>query len=259
MHPRACLVRAWVALLLSCFVPCSSPFTITSRCAVFSRVCSKRLLMCSLYKWSCALNHHSWPYRTPYSQPGWSGRRSTNITGDLQYAHMPMMHTLLNGSLALAWQGSVLPFEGSSKQALYWTTSDDDGITWRPHSLLRAPLASMPLWGPVFHTNATTLFLFYAESNPLCRWGGETGEGAWSPGGDIRMATSRDNGITWATDTVVYSFQDLQPIPKVVGNQLVVTTSGRWVLPMWYERGGECRDDKGLHGVPGMLLSDDQV
>ncbi len=97
---------------------------------------------------------------------------------------MPMMATLPNGSLALAWQGSVVAYEGSNKQALYWTTSNDDGMTWQPHSLLRAPRAGMPLWGPVFHTpNASTMLLFYAESNPRCRWGGETGEGAWSPGG----------------------------------------------------------------------------
>lgn len=202
----------------------------------------------------------SWAYRTPYSRPGWSGKPSTNITGDLQYAHMPQFVNLPNGSIALAWQGSPLPYEGSAKQALYWSTSDDSGRSWTAPSVLRAPRNQLPLWGPILHTNnSNSLVLFYSASNVQCRWGGETGQGAWSPGGDILMSVSYDNGLTWGSDVTILSFAEGRPIPKVLANQLVVTEGGRWVLPYWYEQGGECRGAPDLHGVPGVLTSDDEV
>lgn len=208
----------------------------------------------------CRLPSNSWAYRTPYSRPGWSGKPSTSITGDLQYTHMPQFVDLANGSLALAWQGSVLPYEGSSMQALYWSTSNDNGRSWTPPSVLRTPRNQLPNWGPVFHTNGTSITLFYSASNAQCRWGGETGQGAWSPGGDILMSVSHDDGQTWGHDRTIFSFQQGRPIPKVLANQLVVVeSSGRWVLPFWFEQGGECRDSPDLHGVPGVLVSDDEV
>lgn len=214
----------------------------------------------SSYKLIVRNPHLSWVYRTPYSQPTWSGRPSSDIKGDLQYVHMPAFVDLPNGSLALAWQGSVLPYEGSHLQALYWSTSSDNGRSWTMPSVLRPPRNQLPLWGPVWHTNGTSLVLFYSASNNQCRWGGETGRGAWSPGGDILMSVSLDNGATWSQDRTILSFAEGgRPIPKVLANQMVVTERGRWVLPFWYEQGGGCRDAPELHGVPGVLVSDDEV
>ena len=60
---------------------------------------------------------------------------------------------------------------------------------------------------------------------------------------------------------VVYSFDEEGGIAKMIANKLVVNSRGHFLLPFWREMGGqpECNRQAALHGMPGLLVSDDKV
>lgn len=60
---------------------------------------------------------------------------------------------------------------------------------------------------------------------------------------------------------VVYSFNEEGGIAKMIANKLMVNSRGTLLLPFWREMGGqpECDRQSQLHGIPGLLMSNDGV
>jgi hypothetical protein len=56
----------------------------------------------------------------------------------------------------------------------------------------------------------------------------------WAPGGDIRLATSKD-GFRWSKRIQVLSQQIGGNVPKVIANPAVTLRSGALLLPYWEE------------------------
>ncbi len=115
----------------------------------------------------------------------------------------------------------------------------------------------------------------------------------WACGGDIFLKRSFDSGRTWhkpkvgrvgvvrmqavgrghqafpdrtlysfsLPHQVVYSFDEEGGIAKMIANKLMVNSKGQLLLPFWREMGGqpECNQRAALHGMPGLLISNDKV
>lgn len=59
---------------------------------------------------------------------------------------------------------------------------------------------------------------------------------------------------------VVMSFDAEGGIAKMIANKPVLGPTQEWLLPFWREMGGhDCNHAPGMHGVPGVLRSRDQV
>ena len=50
-------------------------------------------------------------------------------------------------------------------------------------------------------------------------------------------------------------------VAKLDSNKPAITAAGDWLIAFWREQGGSpaCEQDPEMHGVPGVLLSSDQV
>uniref|UniRef100_A0A1D2A547 Sialidase domain-containing protein n=1 Tax=Auxenochlorella protothecoides TaxID=3075 RepID=A0A1D2A547_AUXPR len=129
--------------------------------------------------------------------------------------------------LALAYQVSSLPHQGSRDQYIAFTTSKDGGETWQPHRPVQWGLT--PLWAPVLHWDAAgrRLALYYSESRK-----------APSPGGDIRRIVSLDAGTTWSPPSLVWAHEAHEPVPKVTSSRPVLGTSGELFLAVHLEPQG---------------------
>ena len=53
-------------------------------------------------------------------------------------------------------QGVGKWFEGAQGQSVYWAVSNDSGLTWGPTQVMIPSPDTLPLWGPVVHTQVTT-------------------------------------------------------------------------------------------------------
>jgi hypothetical protein len=108
------------------------------------------------------------------------------------------------------------------------------------------------LWSPILHyeTAAQRLFLFYCESRKVrtpARGKVYTGQGdstsrnshhtvhqVASPGGDIKLITTDDLGVTWSAPVTLLTHEHDGGVPKVLANKLcIVPSTGAWVLPFW--------------------------
>lgn len=49
-------------------------------------------------------------------------------------------------------QGAGKWFEGAARQAVYWSVSNDTGLTWGPTQVMIAATDTLPLWGPVLYS-----------------------------------------------------------------------------------------------------------
>ncbi|PRW44584.1 BNR Asp-box repeat [Chlorella sorokiniana] len=126
--------------------------------------------------------------------------------------------------LALAYQASDTPHEGSRGQHLRFALSKDGGETFAPSKAVM--WGATPLWSPSLHYDAATnrLFLFYSESRK-----------SLSPGGDIKVIVSSDYGETWTPPQLIYAHEAEDEVPKVVGHRLLVAKDGTWYLPVHRE------------------------
>lgn len=182
----------------------------------------------------------------------------------LRYAHMGMLGALPNGSMVSFFQGSVEPIEGTASQSLYWSTSHDEGKTWEAPSLFHR--GGIPLWAPVFHAEAGRVWIFFATSNPNCRYYDKNKHAVrFSPGGDIVYMISDDSGGSWKGPHSVLKYESGAGIPKVIANKLTTTANGDWVLPFWREPGQTCpihkhetEPAKWVNGSAGVLVSPNQ-
>lgn len=138
-------------------------------------------------------------------------------------------------------------------QAIYFRTSSDLAASWS--SLTRPVDTPLAVWGPVLHYEAATqrLWLFHSASG---KHEARSGRGNASyPGGDIRVATSKDDGTTWTEPRTILSWAARGEISKVTANKMAVSANGTWVLPFWQE--GHTKADRGP-SCAGVLRSVDQ-
>jgi predicted neuraminidase len=126
--------------------------------------------------------------------------------------------------LALAYQASEAPHEGSSNQHIKFQLSKDGGHTWTATRVVMFGLG--PIWSPVlfYHKQTAKLFLFYSESRK-----------SYSPGGDIKCINSADAGATWSSPLTIYTHEDDGEVPKVVSNRPAIGPDGTWYLPFHTE------------------------
>ena len=55
-------------------------------------------------------------------------------------------------TLGVPVQATPKWFEGPSDQGIYWSISDDYGLTWGPTTLIVPAADGLPQWGPVLHS-----------------------------------------------------------------------------------------------------------
>ena len=55
-----------------------------------------------------------------------------------------------------AIQANTKWFEGAANQSIYWSISDDGGLTWGPTRVLLPSPDTLPIWGPVQHAEVST-------------------------------------------------------------------------------------------------------
>ena len=75
------------------------------------------------------------------------------------------------------------------------------------------------------------------------------------------MSLEAHDNLPAVCEQAVYAYKDEGGIAKMIANHLKVTKDGQWLLPFWREMGGQatCNTHPELHGVPGLLVSPDQV
>ncbi|EGD76157.1 hypothetical protein PTSG_00864 [Salpingoeca rosetta] len=186
-----------------------------------------------------AVSHH-WVFQTNAS---------------IVYSHMSMIEALPDGTLVAAFQGSSLS-EGCNDQAIFFTSSKDGGVTWAPAVV--AQNDTLALWGPVLRFDKATnkLWLFFSASTKYQNRD-KPGCGSFKrsyPGGEVRYVTSTDGGATWTNPVVILPFEARGQVSKVTANHMIITATGRWMLPFWQEP--RTVYDKGL-SASGVLVSDD--
>lgn len=170
---------------------------------------------------------------------GLNGAAAKGAAAGVDYSHMAMISRLPKAALwswIVVWQAANVK-EGEPDQHFLCAFSDD-AVTWTD------PVA-MPLgkqrgaipWSPVLHLapDGENLVIFFAESTTCRRPGRAPGwPQRWAPGGDIRLATSKD-GFRWSKRVAVLSQQIGGNVPKVIANPAVALRSGALLLPYWEE------------------------
>mmetsp|Transcript_22659 Transcript_22659/g.57071 ORF Transcript_22659/g.57071 Transcript_22659/m.57071 type:complete len:473 (+) Transcript_22659:239-1657(+) len=212
------------------------------------------------YSWVLRTEPRLFPISADGTAPG-----DYPADGKLRYAHMGMINHMPNGSLAAIFQASTRHFEGSAEQSLYWSTSSDGGATWSGAQVLIAS-EGVPLWSPVLLAEGRRMFLLHSRSSRKCKYfDGLRGVIRFSPGGDIVMATSDNNGKAWSSPQVVFGLEAEDGIPKVIANKVSVLKNGRWVLPFWREPGKTCPvvrnqvpHSEWVNGSAGVLITETQ-
>jgi len=126
--------------------------------------------------------------------------------------------------LAVAYQASEAPHEGSVNQHLRFQLSKDGGHTWTSTRVVMWGLG--PIWSPVlfYHKPSAKLYLFYSESRK-----------SLSPGGDIKYIQSTDAGATWSAPVTIYTHEEDGEVPKVLSNRPALDSDGIWYLPFHTE------------------------
>ena len=164
------------------------------------------------------------------------------------YTHMSMIAAVDDMLLAAACQAAKV-HEGDDDQHILFSTSRDGGATFAPPTVLAA--GQTAVWGPVLHFDAaaSTLWAFYSTSTQ-----------SRCVGGSIVARKSADAGATFSAPAVLLAQDAFQ---KITANPLVVTRSGRWLLPYWdtleCEGAGEGAGSRAYKNVSArVLMSDDR-
>lgn len=187
--------------------------------------------------------------------------------GKTHYSHMAMISPLPKTSLfnwIACWQ-TAHKHEGTDDQHFRCSLSLDTK-TWTSH--LEIPLRENGcVWSPVLFLQEGMLYLFYSESVACMRPSRQDSMGRpipqrWSPGGTIKYVKSID-GIAWTKPATILSQRDAdRGIPKVIANQPIITSSGKWVLPWWQEVSGSAEPTEECvtegEGKAGVLISSDK-
>ena len=197
--------------------------------------------------------------------------------GKTHYSHMAMISPLPKKSLfnwIVCWQ-TAWRHEGTSDQHFRCSYSLDTR-TWTSH--LEVALRDHPsggdggskggcVWSPVLFLHQQVLYLFYSESEECMRPAREDGLGRevparWSLGGSIKYVKSVD-GIAWTKPTtILHQSDEDRGIPKVIANQPIVTSEGRWLLPWWQEVSGSAEATETCvtegEAKAGVLISEDK-
>jgi len=164
-----------------------------------------------------------------------------NAFGDT-YTHMSMIAAVNDTLLAAACQAAKV-HEADDDQHILFSTSRDGGATFAPPAVLAA--GKTAVWGPVLHYDGSTLWAFYSTSSK-----------SRCVGGSIVARKSADAGATFSAPTVLLAEDAFQ---KITANPLVVTASGRWLLPYWDTLECEGAGGRAYKNVSArVLMSDDR-
>ena len=166
-----------------------------------------------------------------------------NSFGDT-YTHMSTIAAVSDTVIAAACQAAVA-HEADDDQHILFSLSRDGGVTFAPPTVLAAGRTAV--WGPVLHYDATasTLWVFYSTSSR-----------SRCVGGSIVARRSADAGATFSAPVVLLAEDAFQ---KITANSLVVTRSGRWLLPYWNTLECEGKGARVYKNVTAhVLMSDDQ-
>lgn len=188
------------------------------------------------------------------------------LADDLRYLQSGMIANFPNDELVAVWQASNGSVEGASDQGIYLARSDDHGRLgdkgkwWSPPVRIVDP-AGAPVWGPVLHVDAETVFLIYSESKPECHKFFEGFE-AYGPGGTLKMIKSTTNGHTWSDAQTILEYANRGPVGKLTSNKIDIGPSGEWMLPIHYEKtwgNPLCSEDPShVDKKPAVLISEDK-
>jgi hypothetical protein len=144
----------------------------------------------------------------------------------ITYAHMgTMCEAEGHGTFCAAFQCSAFGCEGKPGQHIRFTVSMDRCESW---SKTVVPMYGLnALWSPVLHYSEKRdeIFLFYSESRKQL-----------SPGGDIKLIRTKDEGKSWSEPTTILTHESLGGVPKVIANRVCIGVApGHLRLPFWTE------------------------
>jgi len=143
----------------------------------------------------------------------------------ITYAHMGTMCETSAGTFCAAFQCSAFGCEGKPGQHIRFSISMDRCESW---SKTAVPMYGLnALWSPVLHYSEKRdeIFLFYSESRKQL-----------SPGGDIKLIRTKDEGKSWSEPTTILTHESLGGVPKVIANRVCVGVApGHLRLPFWTE------------------------
>lgn len=135
--------------------------------------------------------------------------------------------------------------EADDDQHILFALSRDGGATFGAPSVVAS--GATAVWGPVLFNAGSTLWLFYSTSSK-----------SGCVGGSIVARVSGDGGQSWGAPRVLLAEGDAQ---RITANPVVVTASGRWLLPYWDTH--ECEKGEGVRAgvyknvTARVLMSDD--
>ena len=126
----------------------------------------------------------------------------------ISYAHMATIAETPSGLFCAAFQCSSEGCEGKPGQHIRFCTSKDRGRTWSDTTVPMYGLNA--LWSPVLHCEKENgeLLLFYSESRKQL-----------SPGGDVKLIRSRDDGKSWSEPETLMTHERYGGVPKVIANR----------------------------------------
>ena len=165
-----------------------------------------------------------------------------NSFGDT-YTHMSTIAAVNDTLVAAACQAAV-KHEADDDQHILFSLSRDGGVSFAPPTVLAA--GHTAVWGPVIHYDGatSTLWVFYSTSTK-----------SRCVGGSIVARKSADAGVTFSAPIVLLAEDAFQ---KITANSLVVTHSGRWLLPYWNTLECEGQGARVYKNVTAhVLMSDD--
>ena len=148
----------------------------------------------------------------------------------ISYAHLATIAETPSGLFCAAFQCSSEGCEGKPGQHIRFCTSKDRGRTWSDTTVPMYGLNA--LWSPVLHCEKENgeLLLFYSESRKQL-----------SPGGDVKLIRSRDDGKSWSEPETLMTHERYGGVPKVIANRACGRAprgkddDGVLRLPFWTE------------------------
>ncbi len=171
------------------------------------------------------------------------GRTDAYLAVPTVQAHAAMLHRLPGGDLGLAWFGGTQ--EGVGDICIWFSRLGPGAERWSaPVRLTDDPERSEQ--NPVLFTtpNGDVWLLYTSQS------------GGHQDTAQVRRRVSTDDGATWSDSEILFDATAKGGV--FIRQPLVVTTTGRWLLPIFRCAREEGERWTGDHDTSAVMLSDDR-
>lgn len=174
--------------------------------------------------------------------PG-TGRWDAYLAVPTVQSHAAMLHRLGNGDLGLAWFGGTQ--EGVGDVSVWFSRLPDGAEAWTAPVRLTDDGTRSEQNPVLFRTPAGPLWLLYTAQRAGHQ---DTAE--------VRRRVSYDDGATWGDAETVFAADDQGGV--FVRQPVLVTTSGRWLLPVFRCARVPGQAWSGDHDTSSAMISEDE-